>query len=937
VLPVVVEKINRVLDGVVDVEVEWTGANLHGRVGEHLIGTRVTRLVGSSSSIPSEGEIHRDEFGREVVSRCFHVPINIVDTDECSLPKNHPMKHKCHHSSVCVNTNGSYECRCPRLPDSDEGSNNRSPWEVSFASAAKTSCPSSPSTDGCCPVSAHSSEGKQCRARFKCPVDPCSSSSSSSAGGTDQKPTHDCAPSATCVRAESPNNHVLGKPRDSSSVSSSSSSPPVLSSKLYYTCECPDGFMGNGRSCRPGIDAPPKPMLMFDGVTPTALTIKNNYYCGCTKPKIDACSGFPPCQGKHEVCTVGVDKHQPTCACRSGYVHHDEFGCVDENPPTLKLRNDPRGDQILRLKQGDEYREHMVDIVDENAEDYLRSLKVTYSQPLPPGCLTGVGEFHVNYTVAMPWANPPFVRVTRRVIIEDIDECAIAAKPKLLKQFKASCPQLVPQCDTGAGAECRNTRGSYECRCPAHTNGDGFLPSARFDPNEENKNTGYPPPASFQGGTSCVDTSKPVMEVRGPNPKIFRVAKCGGLSGVMSPYSGKLSENEDQKDRLVSTQQGMYEADIREMIKATAGAELCATHENPRVKSSDCIEAIDYLYTGEVDLSDRVKVGDPIRKSHLKWVVPYDVTDDAGNKAETVYREVVVEEIGLFGLEKKIREEVAREEQRKTKRAIDAAVSKERQKWEAEARSSNNSNSNSNRSSRRNSNDASRTCPSCPPCVCPETDAVNPATCSAHCNNMSETCRQLGDDNFVYKLLLLLEDIFPVQLVPMIVLSFVAVGFLYVVQWIWTLLFNPRAYANYDYGNYSSINDEMLLATAPRPSQQAPTQAQQPVVNGGGSIPASTPRPPTASLSLANYNNNNNNNNNSVNGTNDSSSFFSPGGSQMGSPPGRFDRSSGHHHRSPATPAPMRDSYEGGSVYQSPPLIVPSRNGEGGRRRTPYR
>ena len=37
---------------------------------------------------------------------------------------------------------------------------------------------------------------------------------------------------------------------------------------------------------------------MFDGVTPTEETVKNDYYCDCTKPVLDACSGFPPCKGE---------------------------------------------------------------------------------------------------------------------------------------------------------------------------------------------------------------------------------------------------------------------------------------------------------------------------------------------------------------------------------------------------------------------------------------------------------------------------------------------------------------------------------------------------------------------------------------------------------------------------------------------------------------
>jgi hypothetical protein len=250
--------------------------------------------------------------------------------------------------------------------------------------------------------------------------------------------------------------------------------------------------------------------------------------------------------GKHEVCTVATG-NIPKCACKAGYVMHKKYGCVDENPPQLRLKNDPRGDQTLRLRQGDVYHEYAVDIQDENAEEYLRSLKFTYSQSLPQGCLTKVGEFHVNYTVATPWTSPPYVRLTRRVIIEDVDECSLN-----VQRLQETCPELIPKCDVESGAVCVNTPGSYTCKCPQFTTGDGFLSGLAFDAGNE--------PDGYKGGTGCVDTSKPVIELKGPNPKVFRVCECGGLAGIIG---GGDSSRKTKDADLKSLQQSQYDDDIK--------------------------------------------------------------------------------------------------------------------------------------------------------------------------------------------------------------------------------------------------------------------------------------------------------------------------------------------------------------------------------------
>ena len=430
----------------------------------------------------------------------------------------HSLRHQCHEPSICVNTIGSYECLCRRIDVIDEmpetanadfwteiAAQSRGPWERSILSSTKSSCPGQASTYGCCPSRAHVARGdSQCRASFRCPRDPCVHN-------------HTCATSAVCTRK------------------------PTPTEVPDYECRCPSGLMGNGHKCR-SSDLKPEPKVKFDGKTPTDFTLKNNYFCDCTKPVVDACDGFPPCTGKHQICTVTTG-HEPICSCKPGFVFHEKFGCVDESPPLLRLKSDPNGDRILRLKQGDVYKEYAVEIQDENAEEYLRSLKIAYSKPLPSGCLTEIGEFHVNYTVATPWTSPPYVRITRRVIIDDIDECALDPK-----SFEAKCPSLIHRCDTSKGATCVNTIGSYTCKCPKFTSGDGFSENLSFGPQVT--------PEGFQGGTSCQDTNPPVISLRGANPKVFRVCECAGVSGIML-------EKPSLHDEIRTSQQSYYEGDIK--------------------------------------------------------------------------------------------------------------------------------------------------------------------------------------------------------------------------------------------------------------------------------------------------------------------------------------------------------------------------------------
>lgn len=225
-------------------------------------------------------------------------------------------------------------------------------------------------------------------------------------------------------------------------------------------------------------------------------------------------------------------------------MRHETYGCVDEKPPVLKLLNDPKGDHIMRLKQGDVYHEYSAEIEDKNKEEYQRVIRIEYSVPYPRDCLHKIGSFNVNYSVDTPWTVPPYQKITRQVVIEDIDECSLD-----MHQYEKTCPILVHRCDTDAGAKCVNTNGSYTCKCPKYTAGDGFLPGVAFKKEEA--------PIGFKGGESCHDVGKPVITLQGPNPKIFRVCECGGLSGVMTKKEG--GKNTDMRQN----QQSQYEDEIK--------------------------------------------------------------------------------------------------------------------------------------------------------------------------------------------------------------------------------------------------------------------------------------------------------------------------------------------------------------------------------------
>ena len=222
------------------------------------------------------------------------------------------------------------------------------------------------------------------------------------------------------------------------------------------------------------------------------------------------------------------------------------------------------------------------------------------------------------------------------------------------------------------------------------------------------------------------------------------------------------------------------------MIKQTSGAELCATHARPNPSPSDCVRASDHTFRGTVDLSDRVTVGEPIKKGH-SWSVPYDVIDDAGNKAKTVYRTVRVEEVDLNGIERRIRDEVLADKKQEIERAVAVAVEKERRKSPKEARNT-------------------QKCSPCPECTCPDkknglSDAQCKSLCDERIRSELNTCPNmegtlsLSKDTLhplVGEVLSFFESIFSPSILLTILLSTFGFFVLLLIWRIYTAIFDSR-------------------------------------------------------------------------------------------------------------------------------------------------
>ena len=183
--------------------------------------------------------------------------------------------------------------------------------------------------------------------------------------------------------------------------------------------------------------------------------------------------------------------------------------------------------------------------------------------------------------------------------------------------------------------------------------------------------------------------------------------------------------------------------------------------------------AYDETYKGRVDLSKAVVVGEPIKKSSLRWSVPYNVKDSAGNAAKTVWRDVVVEEVDIAKIEAKIREEFLN-----VQRIKDKALEEERKLKETSATI--------NRDRR-----VPASCAECP--KCDSSVKISEISCQEICNARIKSCA-IDEKVVVVQLLIWLERSFPPSMAPFVLICTAFAIILLALRLILTLIFNPQAY-----------------------------------------------------------------------------------------------------------------------------------------------
>lgn len=393
-----------------------------------------------------------------------------------------------------------------------------------------------------------------------------------------------------------------------------------------YSCACEPGFAGNGHTCSGAhkkgftvLEDDETGELTYVAAADQTIETDAARVCGCSKPikkghcrSSDCCGGEVPCNEECAAdghgCKCKVDFFNTTVRADAVTGRAVAWACADPTPPKVRLV-DANGallpvhakTHVVRVRQFEAYVDFGYDVDDDNKDADMRKFEM--KGEVPRGRLLQLGTHNVTFKTwtgpdAKPWSAHT---VTREIQVVNANECRLP--PGTL----AACPECGPRC--APEAACLDEDGSYGCACPAcGRTGDGFLPMPATDPLT---------PPSYRNGSGCTDSCAPAITLQGGAVTVFTVCKC----------DGPLCAAREAVD---------WDARVRTML-AKAPGEVC-----PPGVQFPCAVALDPTLNGKGhrDVTSRIVVGEPVHLSGLAWKIPLDVTDEAGNKAPTVFREV---------------------------------------------------------------------------------------------------------------------------------------------------------------------------------------------------------------------------------------------------------------------------------------------------------
>lgn len=370
------------------VHIDYDGKALSGTIGKYLVTASLQRLVNEIET-----------------SECYTIDYVVEDVNECEINE-----HKCHSSSQCVNTVGTYECQCLTNYFGVEGSGS------SLNIRKYGLCGGEKNSLNCCSSLCGSDKSclDKCKSDFRCTNDPCLNNK--------------CHSLAKCI----PNN-----------------------GSHTYSCKCPEGYIGDGSHCEKFV-----PRNYCDSghtcLSPcecVSYTTEGGYRCQPPPGYIVAHNPFDlPLPRDH----VSLAKTSSNPA--NSFIRLDHNYCFNKEGMDLRLE----GPNPIYYQQGDSYEEHGLQVSDSQPENFIRRVSIQYSTPLG-AYFAQPGTHHVNYTIQTPWIDgKSTITKTRKIVVSDVDECRYQGHRAI---FRHRCSEE---------ARCINAEGSYDCVCKSGFNGTGF-------------------------------------------------------------------------------------------------------------------------------------------------------------------------------------------------------------------------------------------------------------------------------------------------------------------------------------------------------------------------------------------------------------------------------------------------------------------------------